>query len=85
MLELTHDHARSPRSPGLALAKVVAGWWSAYRRRRRLNWTVETLQGLDDRTLRDIGLDRSEITSVVHSEGAGRSRPRIAVGWLTRG
>ena len=39
------------------------GWWVAHRQQSRYRSTVRALNGLDDRTLHDIGLDRSEITS----------------------
>jgi uncharacterized protein YjiS (DUF1127 family) len=52
-----------------ALAKAVlaaAGkWWRAYNIRRAHIAAVRELHALDDRTLRDIGLSRSEIEWVV--------------------
>ncbi|HEY1243883.1 MAG TPA: DUF1127 domain-containing protein [Hyphomicrobiaceae bacterium] len=41
--------------------------WSRYWTRRAAQATVAMLHALDDRALKDIGLDRSEIESVVHS------------------
>ena len=41
-----------------------------WRQRRRARMTDEALSGLDDRALRDLGLDRSEISSV--ATGIGR-------------
>jgi uncharacterized protein YjiS (DUF1127 family) len=45
------------------LADRAAHAWAERRRRRA---TVDTLMALDDHTLRDIGLDRSEIYSAVY-------------------
>jgi len=39
---------------------VIAGW----RASRRARATYQALSGLDDRTLRDLGMDRSELESV---------------------
>jgi uncharacterized protein YjiS (DUF1127 family) len=50
-----------------SIAIRLARWGNqrlhAYLVARRYRKTVQTLAGLDDRTLHDIGLDRSEITS----------------------
>ena len=43
------------------VSRVVSG----FGRRRRARATHAALHGLDDRTLRDIGIDRSEIMRVV--------------------
>ncbi len=43
--------------------------WAAWRRRRRLKATARILHGLSDRTLKDIGVERSEIDSVVTARG----------------
>ncbi len=45
--------------------------WSAYWRRRAAFAGATMLRTLDDRTLKDLGLDRSEIDSVVHCGRAG--------------
>jgi uncharacterized protein YjiS (DUF1127 family) len=39
--------------------------WASWRRTRRLKATARILHGLSDRTLKDIGVERSEIDSVV--------------------
>jgi uncharacterized protein YjiS (DUF1127 family) len=46
--------------------------WEAYWTRRAKRATVALLRGLDDRVLHDIGIDRSEIESVVCSRSADR-------------
>jgi uncharacterized protein YjiS (DUF1127 family) len=46
--------------------------WQAYRTRRAQRATVRALRDLDDATLRDIGLGRSEIESVVYGTPGDR-------------
>lgn len=65
----------APRSERLAASRFVPlrrrvrdalrSAWRAYWRRRAKRAT-QFLQSLDDRTLKDIGIDRSEIDSVVY-------------------
>jgi len=43
--------------------------WASWRRKRRLKATARILHGLSDRTLKDIGVERSEIDSVVMARG----------------
>ena len=54
------------------LPAVVRRWWHNHQEKRRLRETAHILQGLDDRILRDIGLNRSEIESMVATQGAER-------------
>ena len=42
--------------------------WTAYWQRRAASATVAILHSLDDRAMKDIGLDRSEIESVVYGD-----------------
>lgn len=51
-----------PRTPLAALAAV----WSAIGRLRLRAGATDALQGLDDRTLKDIGVHRTEISSILH-------------------
>lgn len=46
--------------------------WEAYWTRRAKRATVALLRGLDDRVLHDIGIDRSEIESVVYNRSCDR-------------
>jgi len=59
-----------------SLTSRLANWGrrrlDSYRQQRRYQNTVHLLSGLDDRTLRDIGLERSEITSYAARGGEGR-------------
>ncbi len=58
----------APHTGARVAATVLKGWWDAYWKRRAQRVTVFMLQSLDDRGLHDIGLDRSEITSVVYGK-----------------
>jgi uncharacterized protein YjiS (DUF1127 family) len=53
-----------------ALADRLARW----RRRRAVHATIATLGALDDRTLRDIGISRSELASVATNPRFERMR-----------
>ena len=78
---LTQALERAERSqPGLGFRLMVwsAGQWLAFQQRRRYRRTVGTLNGLDDRTLHDIGLHRSEIESYASRGGADRHPDRFA-------
>jgi len=55
--------------------------WAAYWTWRAQHATATILHALDDRTLKDIGIDRSEIESVVWVARAGRKERRISVFW----
>lgn len=64
-----HAHAQpmpvatlAPRAPLAALA----AFWSALARRRLEARAAAILQGLDDRALKDIGVHRTEISSILH-------------------
>ena len=56
---------------------AVAHAWQALRQRHRDRITRRVLESLDDRTLRDIGIDRSEISSVVATQSRHRRHPRF--------
>ena len=47
---------------------------TAFTIRRRRKHAVRHLHSLDDNMLRDIGIDRSEITSIVYGRGHQRRR-----------
>lgn len=55
------------------LSDVARSAWAGYWTRRAERATVFVLRSLDSRTLKDIGLHRSEIESVVYGQN-GRDR-----------
>lgn len=59
-----------------ASAIILARWWSDMRQRSRDRLTRRILESLDDRTLRDIGIDRTEIASIANTRACGRRWPR---------
>jgi uncharacterized protein YjiS (DUF1127 family) len=67
------DHADT-HGQAHGLGQRLTSWFQAYGRRRAQRATVFMLQGLDDRVLSDIGIDRSEIESVVYGKPGDRLR-----------
>jgi uncharacterized protein YjiS (DUF1127 family) len=55
-------------------AAATKSLWHAYWRRKARRATLMLLRSLDDRALHDIGIDRSEIESVVHHRSGDRLR-----------
>src|SRR5262249_42444469 len=72
------DLARAILRPVATLAAAVAAtagkWWRAYALRRERNAAVRELRALDDRTLKDIRVNRSEIQWVVGAPVCTRFR-----------
>jgi uncharacterized protein YjiS (DUF1127 family) len=56
------------------VSHVVKRAWVGYWTHRARRATVFVLHALDDRTLKDIGMDRSEIESVVYAQPRDRAR-----------
>ena len=65
---------------GHGLGQSIKGLWRAYWERRARKASVMLLSSLDNRTLDDIGLDRSEIESFVYDKSRSRIRP-YEPGW----
>jgi len=57
-----------------AVAATAGKWWRAYALRRERNAAVRELRALDDRTLKDIGINRCEIEWVVDGQDDTRLR-----------
>ena len=64
-LPLTHATRPAPAAPVLDLF----GAWRWLRREWRLQKTIGTLHRLDDRTLRDIGVECHHISDIVRERG----------------
>lgn len=57
-----------------AMSDAIARVWRAYLDRRTRLATLRVLHSMDDRMLKDIGIRRSEIHSVIYSEAGDRVR-----------
>ena len=86
---MRHERSFSPSaaapdcvSPATRSEGIVARYWRAFWDRRARYATEMLLHSLDDRTLKDIGLSRSEIGSVVH--GGWRRHPTYNEAWRWR-
>ena len=66
------------RALGHRVAAVASAGWSAYAAWRERRAAIKELAALDDRTLRDLGLTRSEIEYVVGRREAARASERQA-------
>jgi uncharacterized protein YjiS (DUF1127 family) len=73
---LTQALSRAEEQVRPRLITQLVGWGfrklDNYRQQRRYRNTVRRLSALDDRTLHDIGLERSEITSYASRGGEDR-------------
>jgi uncharacterized protein YjiS (DUF1127 family) len=77
----TADH-RTPSTLATRVARIAWRAWYAYWDWRARQATVQILLALDSRTLRDIGLSRGEIQSVVYGR-RGERRMRYDENWRT--
>ena len=76
MMQAQHFSGPTPALPTAAAkgGRVIAQYWVAFWAWRARRATVQLLDGLDDRTLRDIGLSRGEISSAVYGRPGDRRR-----------
>jgi uncharacterized protein YjiS (DUF1127 family) len=65
---------RPLRIAARAVAATAGKWWRAYALRRERNAAMRELHALDDRELKDIGINRSEIWWVVSCQDDTRLR-----------
>lgn len=81
----TTYHTQMP-SDGVAskgieqIGRFLSIWWRSYRVWRNQQLAVAALRRLDNRMLKDLGIDRSEITSVVRTGGRDR-HPKFRGQW----
>ena len=64
----------TPHTSEHGLGHFFKRLWRAYWTHRAQRTSVHLLSSLDDRTLQDIGLDRSEIESYVYDKSRQRRR-----------
>jgi len=53
-------------------AAALRRWWQGLEERRRLRLTVHALRNLNDRTLKDIGIERGDIEPAVRARLFGK-------------
>ena len=71
-----------PKQIAQAALHLLADGWAGYRLRRRRRLAVAELRALDDRHLKDIGLPRGEIESVIYGPDETRRQRSKTTGWL---
>ena len=75
MSECTSLDRRSKAAPGGRIAAAALDVWRGLRRYWRMRATVRKLEALDDRALRDIGLERDHIEDAVRGIVRRRDGP----------
>ncbi len=73
----THTIAGPSSSATPTFARKVFDSIHAMRERRKQRTAIRELRSLDNHTLKDIGLHRTEVTSVICADPAGRRRHHV--------
>ncbi|WP_341860931.1 DUF1127 domain-containing protein [Gymnodinialimonas sp. 57CJ19] len=58
--------SQNPRNRGSRLGQVLGNWYRARVRNIHRRRMIEELRAMDDKILRDIGINRGEIHSIVY-------------------
>jgi len=83
--QLTAARLQRPSTLATRSVGVAKRWWRAYWDWRAREATVLILRSLDRRTLHDIGVDPSEIESLVYGGGDRRRRYDATWPWRSGG
>jgi len=67
----TYQSVLSRRNPRVTTVRSLLRRYADYRSKRR---SLAELRGLDGRTLKNLAIDRSELSSVVYGDPHGRKR-----------
>jgi uncharacterized protein YjiS (DUF1127 family) len=78
MIDLVLPSATFVAGTARSISASAAAALARARKRRAARATVAELASLDDRTLQDIGIHRTEIVSVAYAKGLDRFRRQ---GW----
>src|SRR5215475_9446163 len=68
------DHASSSKSFQTVWTETIKPRLFRYLEHRRKRRALAELRSVDPRTLKDMGIDRSEVTSIVYGNPNGRRR-----------
>jgi len=68
------DHASSSKSFQTVWTEAIKPLLFRYLEHRRKRRALAELRSVDPRTLKDMGIDRSEVTSIVYGNQNGRRR-----------
>jgi uncharacterized protein YjiS (DUF1127 family) len=77
---MTYRRRRLGFAAGVGLKRSLQRAWQGYWEWQRRRTTVRILSALDERTLRDIGISPSEITSYAYGDPEQRRR-RCEASW----
>jgi uncharacterized protein YjiS (DUF1127 family) len=72
----TLEQRETTASTSHTLIRLVGRYWNALSERRKRRRQIAELRALGTGALKDIGIDPSEVSSVVHGAGRDASRTR---------